>query len=384
MSVSKNLILTLALLAVFSSSSLYAASQTANVRDITLRYCNGTGAVTKSLLINTKSSQKESLCLEFSNEGFSAATIGLNFVDGTLTADTDQKKACQPEGTKEQFGKYVTWFENRFTIPARSKKRVFASLEFPEWYAGTSYGCATYFLADDPGQTIKNEWQVFTIFARVWSFIDAFVDGKIHPELIMLPVQGDWFVDKWSNSTFVIYREWFWNYKIRGNIYNTGNVAVSGAVTVGWSSWWGLVGSSITYPDQQVLPRQSTLVDVKIPAYMVWFWGAKVKTTLAVNYKPIFLWAHNTKANDTTVYTLTTDNSKWFFPWVVFVLLLWAMVVRVIIKKLMTIILTRRQSKKPVKKSSSRKPSSRKIASKEVAVSKPVKKSVKKPTSKKS
>lgn len=329
---------------LFSSFVFATNDTTANVRDVTLRYCNGTGAVTKTLFLQTKPTKKEELCLEFSNEWWKDAPIGLSFVDGTLTADTDQKKACLPEWTKDQFGQYVTWFEQRFIVPARGKKRISASLEFPEGYAGTSYGCATYFLADDPGQTIKNEGQMFTIFARVGSFIDAFVDGKITPQLIMLPVQWDLFVDEGTNPNFVIYREGLRKYRVRWNIYNTWNIAVSGGVAVKRSSWWWIVWSSITYADQQVLPRQSTLVDMELPWYAVWFWGSKVTVDLQVQYKPIYLWAHNTQ-DITKTYTLESENSKMFFPWVIVVILVLALATRLILKKVTQYRLTRTTTK---------------------------------------
>jgi hypothetical protein len=42
------------------------------------------------------------------NDGPTDATISINFVDGTITADEDQKKACEPETTKTNFGQYVS------------------------------------------------------------------------------------------------------------------------------------------------------------------------------------------------------------------------------------------------------------------------------------
>jgi hypothetical protein len=50
------------------------------------------------------------------NGGPTDTTISLNFVDGTITADTDQKKACEPEVTKSNFGQYVTDYPTTIQI----------------------------------------------------------------------------------------------------------------------------------------------------------------------------------------------------------------------------------------------------------------------------
>jgi hypothetical protein len=36
---------------------------------------------------------------------------------------------------------------------------------------------------------------MFEIFARVGSFVDAFVDGKIVPKLVTVPVKSDLYTD---------------------------------------------------------------------------------------------------------------------------------------------------------------------------------------------
>lgn len=314
-------------------SFVSAANETASIREIKLRYCNGTGAVTKSLVLQTEPNKEETICLEFSNWASSDVRVGLNFVDGTLTADDDQRKACQPESTKEFFGQYVTGYENSFIVPKKGKKKIKALLKFPEWYAGTSYGCATYFLGDDPKETVtaaasnSKSKSMFSIFTRVGTFIDAMVDGEFHPELIVLPVEWARFHDRGHNSWFIIYPDG-WSYKVRGYLYNTGNIAVSWNITVWRSSRRGLFGQNKKSYDQIVLPRQGKVVDMKLPWTATWLLGMNVHTNLSVNYSPIYLWEYNT--NDTTQsYKLTTTNKSFFFPWIIVIILI---VIRVSIK----------------------------------------------------
>jgi hypothetical protein len=86
------------------------SQRTTNLGDITLRFCNDTGAVagTKTAVLQTKPEEKQDICMFIENGGPTNTMISLNFVDGTITADTDQKKACEPETTKTNFGQYVT------------------------------------------------------------------------------------------------------------------------------------------------------------------------------------------------------------------------------------------------------------------------------------
>jgi len=52
------------------------------------------------------------------NDGPTDTTISLNFVDGTITADGDQKKACEPESSKSNFGQYVTGYSTTVDVPS--------------------------------------------------------------------------------------------------------------------------------------------------------------------------------------------------------------------------------------------------------------------------
>jgi hypothetical protein len=75
----------------------------------------------------------------------------LNFVDGTITADADQKKACEPETTKANFGQYVTNYPTTVQIQAGETVKIAATATFPAGYAGTAYGCATFQIDNGSG-----------------------------------------------------------------------------------------------------------------------------------------------------------------------------------------------------------------------------------------
>jgi len=300
-------------------SFVSAANDTVNIRDVKLRYCNGTGELTKMLELNTEANKTESLCLEFENEGAATATVGLNFVDGTLTADTDQKKACLPEGERELFWQYITWYDQQFTLPGRMKKRVIATATFPEWYVGMSYGCATYFLVDAQPQQVEQDGNMFNVFARVGSFIDIFVDGIINAKLVTAPVEGYGYTDMAHNSNFVIYRKNLWTLAMRTTLYNTGNVAVTGDVVLERSTWWGIFSSHSTYEWHKFLPRQSITLEKDIPWYIALVVWGPVQADLEVEYTPVVLGKNYTEVSSDI---LIDTNGLFLFPWIIVVLFL--------------------------------------------------------------
>ncbi len=319
MYIMKKLLLSCITLFSLVSSVLLAANDTRPIQEVKLRYCNGTGAVTKTLFLPTQPNKKETICMEFTNEGPVGVKIGVNFVDGTLTADAEQKKACLPEGTKTQFGQYVTGYESELYLPPRWLVRTYATLEFPSGYAGASYGCTTFHFLWTKTETVEQNWQMFEIFSRVASFVDAFVDGEISPQLITIPVVWEVYKDIAHNPNFVIYRKDFWHYTMRTTVYNTGNIATSGDMSLSRSTWWGIFHSSYHMTGQVVLPQQSQTLEVSLPWYLVWFLWGPTTVSLAVEYHPIYLWAFADK--DSSVFTLSDSNTTFFFPRIIIPLL---------------------------------------------------------------
>ncbi|HCB51692.1 TPA: hypothetical protein DEP21_03920 [Patescibacteria group bacterium] len=102
------------------------------------------------------------------------AYVNLNFVDGTVTNDADQKKACKNEGENQNFGKYITWKQEPVFIKARGNTEVHAKLLFPEEVAGAIHGCVTYYMDGK-----KDNGEMFTIMVRRANFIDALVKGVV-------------------------------------------------------------------------------------------------------------------------------------------------------------------------------------------------------------
>lgn len=102
-------------------------------------------------MLDLKPEEELDLCLYVNNDGPTNTKISLNFVDGTITADADQKKACEPESSKTNFGQYITDYPTTVEIDAGETVKIGAKAKFPAGYAGTAYGCATFQIVDGSG-----------------------------------------------------------------------------------------------------------------------------------------------------------------------------------------------------------------------------------------
>ena len=79
-------------------------TETTDIKEIKARYCNDPkNTDAKSLFIDAKIDEKSVICIDFINTSTKKASIGINFVDATVTNDSSQNKACLPEGEKTNF-----------------------------------------------------------------------------------------------------------------------------------------------------------------------------------------------------------------------------------------------------------------------------------------
>ena len=160
-------------LGIFIATSL-GITFWASIGDISLRFCNGTGDVQKNLSLNISGQQAQDICIQLTNSASDDTYVNLSFVDGTVTNDSDQKKACKNEGENQNFGKYVTRDGKPVLVPAGKTITTNAKLQFAEEVAGEIHGCVTYFVANP-----KSNGEMFTIMVRRASFIDALVKGTV-------------------------------------------------------------------------------------------------------------------------------------------------------------------------------------------------------------
>lgn len=314
---------------VFAQSSILPA-ETTDIKEIKARYCNNPEkSDVKALFLDAKVDEKEVICIDFINTSNKTANIGINFVDGTVTNDESQNKACLPENEKTNFWQYVSNYPENISIKPNSAQRVFVDLLYTGGFAGTSYGCLTFHSLNNDITT--NTGTMFNVFSRVWSFIDVFVEGDFTIQLTSTPIDSELYNNLGDNNSFYIYRvsnnrsdflkKDFWSYKARWNVTNTWNIAVTGHINLTWNNWFVLQGEH-NIPDQIFVPQQTRTFETTLPWYVTWllWWPSKVRGS--VEYQPIYLWSYAETAQQ-QVFTLEDSTWYFFFPWIVILILLY-------------------------------------------------------------
>jgi hypothetical protein len=336
------------------------AQRTTNLGDVVLRFCNDetiTGGE-KSIILDTEPEQLSDVCMLINNGGPTDTTILLNFVDGTITADEDQKKACEPEATKTNFGQYVTDYPTTVQIQAGETVKIWAKVLFPAGYAGTAYGCATFQIVDTAtGSTATGETssQMFTILTRRASFIDFNVKGEYIVDLQAQDAQTEWsfaafnsnqvsvvdsllvsrqnIVDL-SSMTFIEKNPLLWHIgkplTTRSVVVNSGNVWLDLNIQSQYRSWWWLVDIDQWSQIQKLVPKQRKTLEFDTN-HLAWWVGGPVTVTHTITYKPIIIgsgWTIDSSllAPKTMILStswLVTAWNGWGIIWWAFVIILW-------------------------------------------------------------
>lgn len=160
----KKFLASLIFLGTIIVSSVYAS----DIGDVALRFCNTSWSLEKTISLTTSGQEKKEICMMLINGAYEPTDISLSFVDGTITNDADQKKACKNEWENQNFGQYMQLEKNTVTVPARGSTTFTGILQLPEEAVGEIHGCVTYFINNQ-----KNQKEMFTIMVRRANFIDV-------------------------------------------------------------------------------------------------------------------------------------------------------------------------------------------------------------------
>ncbi|HMS91782.1 MAG TPA: hypothetical protein PKC87_06160, partial [Candidatus Absconditabacterales bacterium] len=107
----------------------------ADLAQIEIDFCNKPGQ--KAIIYTLASKGRQDICLKARNMSTKDIQATIEFVDGTVTNDQRQNKACMQQGENQKFGKYVTGFTASFTIPANSTITHHATFTLPKGTTGT-------------------------------------------------------------------------------------------------------------------------------------------------------------------------------------------------------------------------------------------------------
>lgn len=196
-----------------------------NLWDVVIRFCNenatGEPGMMKKIFLEAETGEPEEICMYINNEWPTDVDVLLNFVDGTITADGNENKACQPEWTKTNFWQYVSFNTGAISVPAWTTVETRAQALFPEGYAGMSYGCVTMQIAWEE----TTDTGMFEVLSRRGYFVDFLVDGDLNVWLTLMPQTDFPFDNMIEDDLFTIYQKNDGSFHARLLVENPGNVA---------------------------------------------------------------------------------------------------------------------------------------------------------------
>lgn len=281
------LLLTLPILS-FAQNSQNAQwwNKESNLGDLTLRFCNDKTIVwwTKALQMTAKPLEEKEICILLNNDWPTPLKIWLNFVDGSSTSDADAKKACQPEDTKTYFGQYIAAEDTWFLVNPHQTIQTIVKAKFPEWYAGMAYGCTTFQVLDSQAQAWSG---MFKIVSRRANFLDIYVDGKINIWTDFTGEDNPSIVNISNNKNIIIYDNIVKKSIVsKINLYNSGNVWVTGNINVSYKYLWLFEGKFETQKFR-LMPKLTMPYEFDTPSLEInipWIRNAKI------NYMKYIWW----------------------------------------------------------------------------------------------
>ena len=286
-----------------------------NLWDLSIRFCNDEKIVwwSKMLLTSWDVAQRIPICIIMTNSSSLPLKFGINFVDGSITADAEQRKACLPETEKNNFGQYITSDSTWFYITWKASLKTIAYATFPKWYAGLSNWCLTAYMIDNNTSTGN---KMFTVFSRLWYFIDILVNGEYRLDLTLSGAQAPF--ENFGNNQIPLYRNTITRTtQALYYVVNTWNIPLDVQITTTTSRLWDTTSHTYT---QKSLPQQATKVEDNVwPWWYRWI-GWPVTYTIdtvskATQIGPV-LPTKETK-------TISVSVSYFFFPrWIVGIIIL--------------------------------------------------------------
>jgi len=170
---------------IFFGAVFISSTYSASIGDVALRFCNNSWSLEKTISLTTSWDEKQEICMMLINGSYEPTTITVSFVDGTITNDADQKKACKNEWENQNFWQYMSLEEDTIEIPARWATTFTWILKLPEEAAGEIRGCVTYFIANE-----KTQKDMFTVMVRRANFIDIFAKWVVTIWLSFVDVES--------------------------------------------------------------------------------------------------------------------------------------------------------------------------------------------------
>jgi len=293
----------------------------------------------KDLKLAVNADESEDICMLITNHSSESADLRLSFVDATITNDLARNKACKDETEKSNFWRFVDWPENSFSVPGGATVEKHATLRFPGWFAGESYGCVTYYFAD----ALETESSsMFKIMVRRANFIEAVVSWSIDLGLVFvddLPKELVYTNLSVNSNVNVYYDESANGMLVHFGLKNIGTVAEYVVITWTISNVLGFQ-YTFTQDSRKILPKESIIFREVVEG--VPFYKGPFTVDINVSYVPQFEFVSDNITEDMKQYSYLFESVELFlFSWPIIGLCALVLVIVLII-----IMILRRRKKK--------------------------------------
>jgi hypothetical protein len=121
----KYLFLVISILGLLGIISVHAD----DLKNISFDYCDTTGNILQYTL---DPSTETGICYILSNNSDQEVAMKINFIDGTFTNDQRQNRACLDENAKQDFGQYVSAYNELITLTGGESTTQTAKLLYPQ------------------------------------------------------------------------------------------------------------------------------------------------------------------------------------------------------------------------------------------------------------
>jgi L-rhamnose mutarotase len=301
-----------------------------NLWDLLIRFCNDSEAAqewwSKELKMSATPEKEEDICIYLVNWGPTEVEVELGFVDGTITNDAEQKKACQPESTISQFWQYVVPEQTVFIIPAKNTLETHAKVTFPEDTAGMIYGCATLKIIWATGSD-----GAIQVVSRRANFIDVSVKGVLRSSLQIVnqPLPVGRVVHNKDPRFYIISNPTTEELFGKVVVKNDGNVAQYVSLQPSTKRWWRATNYETI--SKKILPQQEGEFIIAITDKPRW--NGPVQVSASITSNPVLEEWTDLEDNEIDMNTkqeLLTTNTL-FIPWVILFSILWLLFIWLII-----------------------------------------------------
>ncbi len=145
----------------------------ADLSQIEINFCDKAGE--KGIEYSIAPGWIQDICLQASNISDKDIEIHVEFVDGSITNDQRQNKACLQQWQNKIFWQYVTGFSSSFIVPANNVFFQHAKIYLPKWSQWIIYWCLVYYTKSVEMWGGIN----FSVLMRKAKFIDVKVRENI-------------------------------------------------------------------------------------------------------------------------------------------------------------------------------------------------------------